>query len=136
MKHTVVPILPFEKCGENWRVQRLFQEHVSVPRLLEKTSLRELFLDFDLGILGTSQAEYDTYAEKIRKEYSHYTEDEYCRGRIAVLQRFLNRERLYFTDHFYEKYEGMARGNIDGEINSLLTEIGEKGVDNEGHHVV
>lgn len=66
-----------------------------------------------------SKVEYDMYAEQIRREYSHYTEEEYCRGRIAVLQRFLKRERLYFTDQYYEKYEAIARRNIQGEINSL-----------------
>jgi len=122
VKHTVVPILPFEKeYPENGRVQSLFQEHVSVTRLLENTSLRELFLDFDLAILGTSKAEYAVYAEQIKKEYSQYSPEDYCQGRIAVLQGFLNRERLYFTDHYWEKYEAVARRNIEGEINSLMT---------------
>jgi len=119
VKHTVIPLLPFDDYKGNETVELLFQEHGSVPRILENMSLTELLLDFDLAILGTSKVEYDIYAEQIRREYSHYTEEEYCRGRIAVLQRFLKRERLYFTDQYYEKYEATARRNIRGEINSL-----------------
>jgi len=114
-----MPTLPFDEYKGNETVERLFQEHGSLPRVVENTSLTELFLDFDLAILGTSKAEYDMYAEQIRREYSHYTEEEYCRGRIAVLQRFSNRKRLYFTDQYYQKYEAIARRNIQGEINSL-----------------
>lgn len=78
-----------------------------------------LFLDFDLEVLSHSRADYTLYAAQIRQEYSHYTEADYCAGRVKVLKAFLERGRLYFSDAFYEMYEEIARENLKGEIELL-----------------
>jgi predicted metal-dependent HD superfamily phosphohydrolase len=97
----------------------LFRNHTTVPKLLENTPLTALFLDLDLSILGATEEEYDPYSRHIRSEYCQFTEEEYNKGRTAVMKAFLERERLYFTPHFYAKYESIARRNIQNEIDSL-----------------
>ena len=74
------------------------------------------FLDIDLSILGSSKLAFRQYEENIRKEYSHVSEEDYCKGRTQILQKFLEREHLYYTKEFRAKFEKKARKNI----NSLL----------------
>ena len=78
-----------------------------------------VLLDLDLAILGSSLELYDAYRTAIRMEYNIYPNLLYNPGRKKVLQKFLERERLYFTDYFYEKYEQQARSNLKWEIEQL-----------------
>jgi predicted metal-dependent HD superfamily phosphohydrolase len=82
-----------------------------------------LFLDFDLEVLSWDETKYAEYAGQIRREYGHFSDDIYCAGRIAVLESFLKRERLYFSDVFYNSSEARARGNIQGEILDLRSRL-------------
>jgi predicted metal-dependent HD superfamily phosphohydrolase len=59
---------------------------------------RSIFLDADLAILGTDPAQYQNYARSIRQEYSWVSDPEYQVGRTKVLESFLHRDRLYYTD--------------------------------------
>lgn len=77
------------------------------------------FLDMDLSILGQDTAVYQQYANAIRQEYHHVKNDDYKISRLAVLQRFLQRERLYFSDRFFLEFEQCARKNLATEISSL-----------------
>jgi predicted metal-dependent HD superfamily phosphohydrolase len=79
----------------------------------------ELFLDLDISILGAPEEKYNAYAKQIRKEYSSYSWEEYCRGRTKVMTSFLQRDRIFLTDHFHATYEEQARNNIQRELNSL-----------------
>jgi len=120
MKHTIIPVFPSGlEYTKRTVIQDLFRNHTTVPRLLQGTILAEVFLDLDLSILGASEDDYNGYMEQIREEFKHYSEAEYRDGRIKVMQGFLNRERLYFSDYFYSKYEVRARENIEREIKSL-----------------
>lgn len=78
-----------------------------------------IFLDADLSILGSSSSEYHIYTQAIRKEYSWLSESEYRWGRIQVLQKFLQRERIYFNADIFDAREIKARQNIKAEIESL-----------------
>jgi predicted metal-dependent HD superfamily phosphohydrolase len=80
----------------------------------------KLFLDFDLGILGANAEVYKKYAQAIRREYSFAPEDLYRAKRRAVLQHFLQREFIYYTDEMREFHEEAARINIANEIKELL----------------
>ena len=78
-----------------------------------------VFLDADLSILGASSSEYHIYTQGIRKEYSWLSESEYRLGRMQVLQKFLQRERIYFNAEIFDAREIKARQNIQAEIESL-----------------
>ncbi|MBN3870387.1 hypothetical protein [Nostoc sp. JL33] len=81
----------------------------------------QVLLDADLAILATNQVEYGEYAHAIRQEYGWVAEADYITGRQQVLERFLLRSHIYFTPLMLEFAEPSARGNIQGEIYSLLS---------------
>jgi predicted metal-dependent HD superfamily phosphohydrolase len=76
----------------------------------------ELFLDFDMEVLSREWEEYTIYADQIRKEYSCFTDQEYGSGRTKVLQSFLQKKRIYFSDSFHVDKEESARRNLTREI--------------------
>lgn len=73
-------------------------------------------LDIDLAILGKDWNVYENYVHQIRKEYSIYPDFLYNPGRKKVLTHFLEFDAIFKTDYFKEKYEKMARENIQREI--------------------
>lgn len=79
----------------------------------------QMFLDFDLAILGTENSVYRHYAKAIRQEYSFVSDAEYKAGRAAVLQNFLKRDLIYLTDIMREQFENKARENMEREILEL-----------------
>ncbi|MEH1767495.1 HD domain-containing protein [Nostoc sp.] len=81
----------------------------------------QVLLDADLGILATDPVQYREYTRAIRQEYAWVAEEDYIRGRQQVLEGFLRRSHIYFTPLMSEFAEPCARGNIQGEIKSLLS---------------
>jgi predicted metal-dependent HD superfamily phosphohydrolase len=77
------------------------------------------FLDFDLSILGAEDGIYDVYTRQIREEYSAFPNFIYNRGRKKALRGLLEKDFLYHTADFREKYEAKARQNIQRELDSL-----------------
>ena len=83
----------------------------------------DLFLDFDLAILGTESTDrYNIYADQIRQEYIHVPKDIYCVERPKILRGFLQHPRLYRTDAFHTTHESRARANVLAEIERLTTQ--------------
>ena len=80
---------------------------------------RSIFLDADLAILGTDPVQYQDYARSIRQEYSWVSDAAYQAGRTKVLQSFLQRDRLYYTDLLFDQLESIARINIQQEITKI-----------------
>jgi len=78
-----------------------------------------LFTDADLSILGQSWEVYFTYSKHVRKEYGQYPLFLYKKGRKKVLKHFLDMERIFKTDHFFELYEKHARVNLQRELEIL-----------------
>ncbi|WP_452224883.1 HD domain-containing protein [Lacinutrix chionoecetis] len=93
-----------------------------VSKLIVSTKKHELILtnnldnsyllDLDLSILGSDWKTYSKYIENIRKEYKIYPDFVYKPGRKKVLNHFLERETLYFTEVFKTKFEKQARLNL------------------------
>lgn len=79
------------------------------------------FLDFDLAILGSEFSIYQAYAQKIRQEYAIFADELYIPGRIMVLEKLLDRPRLFQTEPFYDQYEEQARNNLHRELLELKT---------------
>ncbi len=100
------------------QVERLIlatQGHRASPEDVDQC----VFLDADLAILGADPVTYQAYARSIRLEYSWVSDSEYQAGRIRVLESFLHRDRLYYTDLLFNELESIARINLQQELVSL-----------------
>ena len=96
-----------------------------IPEAPVKVEGVQLFLDLDLGVLGWPPDEYMDYAQRIRYEYKHMSNEHFIIGRIKVLKHLLQGHKnsgIYYTDYFKEKYEVIAISNIDREL-ALLYEL-------------
>lgn len=80
----------------------------------------QLFMDFDMAIIGTPREKYMVYAQNIREEYGIYPDLLYKPGRRKALEGFLAGGELFLTDIFRERYEGQARENLRYELEELL----------------
>lgn len=79
----------------------------------------KLIVDIDLSILGSSPKTYNMFEEWVRKEYKIIPKFIYNAKRKAILTSFLERDRIYFHDYFYEKLERGARINLTHAIRVL-----------------
>jgi predicted metal-dependent HD superfamily phosphohydrolase len=78
-----------------------------------------MLLDADLAILGADPGAYQAYVNGVRAEYRHVDDDQWRAGRTAVLHRFLDRQRLFLTDHMHTTLEHRARANVEAELAAL-----------------
>jgi predicted metal-dependent HD superfamily phosphohydrolase len=72
--------------------------------------------DADLAVLGGDPAEYAGYAAAVREEYAHVPEEEFRRGRTAVLDKLLARGPLFSTATARDRWEERARHNLETEL--------------------
>ncbi|NOT58621.1 MAG: hypothetical protein HOP19_00170 [Acidobacteria bacterium] len=77
------------------------------------------FLDFDLAILGSRSDVYTAYARAIRREYFWVPAFLFRRQRRTVLENFLQRPQLYFTESMRALLEAQARENLTNELTEL-----------------
>ena len=80
-----------------------------------------VLIDADLAVLGASPDTYDRYAAEIRREYAHVSDVDFATGRVAVLEGFLARPRLFLTDLMHKRLDHQARHNLRAEIQILQT---------------
>lgn len=88
---------------------------------LEETDRSDMaeFLDMDLSILGAAPAVFDGYERAIREEYAFVPEALFRAARRGILERFLERRTLYFSDWGRECFEAQARSNVAASIAAL-----------------
>jgi predicted metal-dependent HD superfamily phosphohydrolase len=112
--------LPAASLARADRIIRATKQHL-VPTGLatEDQADLELFLDIDLSILAAAPAVFDAYETHIRREYAFVPEPVYVQARRAILQTFLKRDRLYFSDFFFAQWEAQARRNLSRSIEQL-----------------
>ena len=79
----------------------------------------EVLGDIDLGILGAAPERFDEYERQVQEEYSWVPGPLYRRRRRKVLQGFLSRQTIYFTEPFRTLYEIQARDNIARSLGRL-----------------
>lgn len=95
----------------------------AVPEGIDPALSRDtaLFLDVDMGILGTSPSVFAAYEDGIAAEYVPiFGSEPYRAGRAMVLSGFLARDRLYLSDHFHDLLEERARANLSALIDTLM----------------
>lgn len=85
----------------------------------EPPSDTAVLVDADLAILGADPSTYQAYVNGVRTEYGFVDDDGWRSGRGAVLQRFLDADRLFTTEHMSSRLEHRARANIEAELAAL-----------------
>jgi len=78
----------------------------------------KLFVDLDLAILGSCKKEYRQYAQQCRAKYK-VPNFLYRRGRIRILEKFLQRTQIYQSNLLRKRFEHQARINLTLEIGEL-----------------
>jgi predicted metal-dependent HD superfamily phosphohydrolase len=72
-----------------------------------------LFLDMDLAVLGQGADQFAAFEAGIEAEFRpHYDWMTYRAGRAGVLRAFLQRDTIYLTERYRDRYETAARANI------------------------
>jgi predicted metal-dependent HD superfamily phosphohydrolase len=108
--------MPLLRVAEVARLVRLTATHDAAPDDRNGAVL----CDADLAVLGSDATEYAQYAADIRAEYAYIDDENFRAGRIAVLQRLLDRRPLYRTERLRTDREETARRNLQTEL-ALLT---------------
>uniref|UniRef100_A0A182QVA4 Uncharacterized protein n=1 Tax=Anopheles farauti TaxID=69004 RepID=A0A182QVA4_9DIPT len=77
------------------------------------------FQDLDLLVLGTPREEYKEYTQQLRSECPAEDVGSYDKMRLKLLQTLSRIPCIYLTKEFSDRYESIARNNIEQEINDL-----------------
>lgn len=113
----------------NAGVNRKFAENVERIILFTKHKVRpkdidaQLAVDIDLSSLAAPREIFVKNTEDIRKEFSRVDTASFRRGRAELLQGFLDRDPLYMTEPFRERYEEAAKDNLRKTIKELRAAV-------------
>lgn len=77
----------------------------------------QVLLDADLEILAAEREDYAAYAQQIRQEFNHVADEDFRKGRAAILMNFLAQEQLY--TFLGPDAEQRAVANMEWEIGQL-----------------
>jgi len=80
----------------------------------------QLLMDIDLSILGKDTQTFQAYEEGIRQEYNFVSEDIYNLNRVKFLRSLLEKDIIYQTEYFRDRYEKSAKENITNCINKMF----------------
>ena len=113
-------VVPEPTLGRTLRLIEATAHH-AIPADLPADEMADmaLFLDMDLSILGAAPAVFDAYEAGVRHEYREVPEAAFRAGRAAILEGFLAREALYFSDWGRDRFEAAARDNLRRSIAAL-----------------
>ena len=76
-------------------------------------------VDIDLSILGSKAEVYQTFERLVRKEYRWVPSFIYKKKRRQVLESFMQRKSIYYSQYFQDLYEKTARLNISNALADL-----------------
>jgi len=110
--------LPPDLVDEVARLVRLTATHAVAPGDRDGAVL----CDADLAVLASDPLRYQSYVEGVRREYAHLDDPTFAHGRAGVLQRLLDRPRLFTTSYGRREWEQPARANVSAETRSLLAD--------------
>jgi predicted metal-dependent HD superfamily phosphohydrolase len=84
------------------------------------TDLQRIIRDLDLLGLST---DYRNNCDNVKAEFGFLSQEEWRKGRMAFLKKFLSRDTIYHTELYKDKYESQARTNLQNEYDFLLNEL-------------
>jgi len=93
----------------------------AVPDRFDDATRRDcaLFLDMDLGVLGSAPDAFAAYESAVRREYDWVPDALWIEGRRKVLQSFLARPAIFASPQFRESHEAAARRNLTRSLEQL-----------------
>jgi predicted metal-dependent HD superfamily phosphohydrolase len=95
-------------AAERVKMLVMATRHEAVPQGVDA----QVLVDVDLSILGAPEARFDEYEAQVRREYAWVPMPLYRRQRRKILAGFLEREPIFNTKLFVERYEARARANL------------------------
>lgn len=100
------------------RVESLIMitKHTTLP----KSADEQWIVDIDLSIFAAPAARFAEYEQQVREEYAFVPLEIFQEKRAAILRSFLDRERIYSTEHFHALLETKARKNLMDSIEKLV----------------
>jgi predicted metal-dependent HD superfamily phosphohydrolase len=110
--------VPPEKTAQVKLYIEATQTHAIMATVTHTGDL-QLFLDFDMSILGAGWAAYEAYTQQVRREYRIYPDKIYYPGRKQFLQHCLQAEHIFQTPVFGDRYEARARENMKQELAAM-----------------
>ena len=110
--------VPQEKITQVKLYMEATQTHALTAGVTHTTDL-QLFLDFDMSILGANREAYEAYTHQVRKEYRIYPDKLYYAGRKQFLQHCLDSAHIFQTPVFRANYEVIARENMQREMRGI-----------------
>jgi predicted metal-dependent HD superfamily phosphohydrolase len=108
-------LVPEPEVTEVVRLVRLTEQH----RPEEGDPNGCALSDADLAVLAAPAERYRRYVEDVRREYSSVADDDFRRGRAAVLRALVEQDRLFRTAHALAHWEAAARRNVADELAEL-----------------
>lgn len=79
----------------------------------------ELLCDADLAVLGRPPGGYRRYLSAVREEYAHVPDEDFARGRAAVVDRLRSLDPLYRTQEGQRLWADQAQENLLAEALTL-----------------
>jgi predicted metal-dependent HD superfamily phosphohydrolase len=108
-------LVPDERRAEVERLVLLTAGHDPAPDDVNGAVL----CDADLSVLAAPPKAYAAYASAVREEYAHLSDDDFIRGRIAVLESLAALPALYRTPEAAEQWTATAAANLTAELTLL-----------------
>jgi predicted metal-dependent HD superfamily phosphohydrolase len=108
-------LVPDERRAEVERLVLLTAGHDPAPDDVNGAVL----CDADLSVLAAPPQAYAAYASAVREEYAHLSDDDFIRGRIAVLESLAALPALYRTPEAAEQWTATAAANLTAELTLL-----------------
>ncbi|MFB9165319.1 MULTISPECIES: DUF4031 domain-containing protein [Arthrobacter] len=115
-------VLPDTDVAEVARLVRLTATHSPAPG----DDAGALLCDADLSILGAASEHYNRYVAGVRRDYTHVPDEEFTKGRAAVVLQLLTLDPLFRTAKGRELWAEQAQGNLSMELAHLNQIISEK----------
>ncbi|WP_309123952.1 DUF4031 domain-containing protein [Arthrobacter sp.] len=110
------------------RLARHLEQPAEVQRLVLLTATHapgqgdrpgELLCDADLSVLGRPPSGYRRYLSAVRQEYAHVPDEDFARGRAAVVDRLRCLDPLYRTGEGQRLWADQAQQNLRAEALTL-----------------
>lgn len=86
-------------------------------RDLDRNSIQQIFLDLDMSIVASERSAYEVYTKNVRKEYKHFNDEDFVKGRTAFLKGLEG--VTIFRSELFEDMNKIAEENIKWELENI-----------------